>query len=134
MDTETTPDKEATETADYLSPFIEDGYTERHTIPASPGRWSAVEIRYRPLSAEDDSLVYARKAINQSSLAREYAAVMVGDLKAGTPPRLLDWDVKDRSGNRVKISIDNLCAKLPPDFFDALLQVLLGRAKDDVKN
>lgn len=125
-----------------VSPFL-DGYDLEYLIPAAPGRWPAVKIRYRPLSADEESRVFALKQLNQGEpIVRFYAEAFAGSVKDGTPAKLLGWDLKDRAGKPVLISAENL-RKLTPQFWDVLKMVIDGsvttetgetQAEADVKN
>lgn len=125
----------------YISPWIPDGYQREETIPESPGRWSAVRIRFRPLSIDEESSIYARQRLSPNEpLARFYAEVF-----AGTPPNkgnLLDWDLKDHQGHKLMVTAQNI-RQLDPAFFDALKAVIEGsvrlssgetKAEAEVKN
>ena len=115
----------------YVSPFIEDGYTAEYTIPAIPGISSAVFIRYRPITAEDESIVRAKaRGVAEANYVRLYAELMAG--RHGTAPKLLGWDLKDGKGEVLKITADNIC-RLKEQMFDALYAAMkLGGS--DVKN
>lgn len=107
------------DTNGYISPFIGDGYDIEQTIPAEAGRWSAVSIRYRPLSADEESLIFAKKNLQPTTpIVRLYAETFAGDGKT-VPPKLLGWDLKDRAGQPVKITADNL-GKLSPQFWEEI--------------
>ena len=103
--------------SDYLSPFIADGYTRDATIPAAAGRWSAVQIRYRPMSADEESqaLVGLRLA-PQQSMVRNYAEVLA--------TKIIDWDIKDLDGKKLPVTADNICG-LAPAFYDALKAIVV---------
>lgn len=109
----------------YVSPFIPDGYTISATIPAEPGRWSAVKINYRPLSADEESAIYARKAFAPlMPIARLYAEAFAGD-GPENPPKLLGWDLKDREGKPLKVTAENI-RQLSPQFFEVLKSYIDG--------
>lgn len=126
-----------------VSPFLGDGYDVEYTIPAVPGRWPAVRIRYRPLSADEESSIFARKNLDPAApIVRLYAECFAGSLKDRVPAKLLGWDLKDRDGKAVPISADNL-RRLTPQFFAALQTVIDGslvldsgetQVETDVKN
>lgn len=108
-----------------VSPFI-DGYDLEHTIPAAAGRWPDVRIRYRPLSADDESRIFALKQLSPGEpIVRFYAESFAGSVKDGQPAKLLGWDLKDRKGMPVVITADNI-RKLSPQFFDTLKAVIDG--------
>ena len=117
----------------YLSPFIDDGYTAEYTIPEIPDISSPVFIRYRPLTTEDESVVRARGRIEPDKpWSRLYAEIMVGNPKHGKPAKLLGWNLNDRTGQPVPITVDNIC-RLKDATFQALLgAMMLGT--EDVKN
>jgi hypothetical protein len=120
----------------YISPFIEDGYTADRTIPAVTGRWSAITIRFRPLSADEESLIFAKKNLAPTEpIVRFYAEAFAGDRAAGIPAKLLGWDLKDRKGNKVEITADNLRHRLPPQLFDVIKAIIDGSSVEtDIKN
>lgn len=101
----------------YLSPFIGDGYDKEATIPEIPGRWSAVRIRYRPMSADEESqcLVGLRLA-PQQSMVRNYAEIMA--------TKIIDWDIKDRDGKKLPVTADTICG-LSPGFYDAIKAIVV---------
>lgn len=120
-----------------VSPFLGDGFDLEYTIPAQEGRWPAVRIKYRPLSKGEESLIFARKNLSPSEpMARFYAEAFAGNVKTGTPAKLVGWDLKDRESKPVSITADNLC-KLTPQFFDVLQSVIDGTVvpmEQEVKN
>jgi hypothetical protein len=125
-----------------VSPFL-DGYDLEHTIPAVPGRWPEVRIRYRPLSADDESRIFALKSLTPTEpIVKFYAEAFAGNAKDGIPAKLLGWDLKDRTGKPVPHTAANL-RQLTPQFFDTLKAVIDGsiptesgetQAEADVKN
>ena len=133
------------ETNGYISPYVGDGYDELVTIPAVPGRWSAVQVRFRRLSKDEESLIFAKKNLDPlSSLARLYAEVFVGG--NGKKAKLLGWDLKRKNAQGelepLPISVETICG-LAPTFFDTLLGYVEGsiltesgetQAEADVKN
>lgn len=109
-----------------VSPFLGDGYDLEHTIPAVAGRWPAVRLRYRPLSADEESAVFAKKALEPATpIVRLYAECFAGNLRERQPAKLLGWDLQDRNGQPVAITAENL-RRLTPQFFDALKVVIDG--------
>jgi hypothetical protein len=115
----------------YVSPFIEDGYTAEFTIPEIPGVSSPVFIRYRPLTAEDESIVRAKSRLNEDTpWVRLYAQLMVGDPLKGVPAKLLGWDIKDRQGNAVPVTVDNICRQKEA-FFDNLFAAMKLGSEDE---
>lgn len=119
----------------YLSPFVGDGYDKEATIPAVAGRWSAVRIRYRPMSADEESLaLVGLRLAPQQSMVRNYAEVLA--------QKILDWDIKDRDGKKIPVTADNICG-LAPAFYDALKTIVVdgvmlstgeSEAEADTKN
>lgn len=107
-----------------VSPFL-DGYDLEQVIPAVPDMWPDVLVRFRPLSADDESQAYFRYNVQGVPLVRAFADVIAGDPDNGVPRKILGWDLKDRNGKLVPISSQNL-GKLRPGFFDALKAVLYG--------
>ena len=102
------------------SPFIDDGYTIETTIPAVAGKWDDVAITFRPMTVDEESIVFVRKSNNPlATTTRYYAEAFAGDLASRTPAKLLSWDLKDRSGKVVPITSENL-TKLTTEFFDEL--------------
>ena len=107
----------------YLSPFIPDGYTLNAVIPAVPGHWSAVKICYRPLSADEESEVWAKQRLAPSEpMVRWYAEIFA--------TKILDWDLQDRDGKKVPITADNL-RRLTPQFFEVLKSYVDGTQTGD---
>lgn len=125
----------------YLSPYIGDGFDLEGEIPELPGRYSAVKIRYRPLSADEESLIFS--TIRQQpaeSVTKIYAATFAGTREQ--PGNLRAWDLKDHKGNKVEITAENI-GRLAPPVFDALKCLLDGtivlpsgetQAETDAKN
>jgi len=108
----------------YLSPFIGDGYDATATIPESAGQWSAVQIRYRPLSADEESEIFAlQRTMPQEAVTKLYAAKFAGT--KDRPGNLRNWDLKDRAGKPVPITPENI-GRLSPGFFVVLKTVLDG--------
>lgn len=106
------------EVAEYLSPFIADGYTLTATIPAAPGHWSEVQIRYRPMSADDESEIWAKvRAFPLEPKSKFEADVMAR--------KILGWDIKDRTGQKLSITAANI-GRLSPQFFDVLKSYVDG--------
>lgn len=117
----------------YLSPFIGDGYDLEATIPANPGRWSEVRIRYRPLSIDEVEQIYALVRFSpQEPVSRFFAATYAGT--KDKPGNLRSWTLKDSEGKPVPITADNL-GKLRKDFYELLSEVIqIGSSEADVKN
>jgi hypothetical protein len=111
------------ETNGYISPFIGDGYDESATIPAMPGKWSEVKIRYRCISADEESEVFAKQKLfpTRSSVAH-FAELMATKIQG--------WDLKDRAGNKVPVTADAIKG-LSPLFYDVLLQHINGTLPSD---
>lgn len=134
------------ETNGYISPYVGDGYDELINIPASPGQWSAAQVRIRRLSKDEESLIFARNRLNptETSLARCYAEVLAGG--DGRKAKILGWDIKHKNEKgelvTLPISADTICG-LCPGFYDVLLAYIEGtlvtptgetEAEVDVKN
>ena len=119
----------------YWSPYIGDGYDEEATIPAHPGRWSEIKIRYRCMSADEESETRDKaKRFPGSSPVRHFAELFATKIQW--------WDLKDRAGKVVPITVDSI-ARLSPQFNDVLHSYLDGtlpsdeakqRLEDHVKN
>lgn len=108
----------------YVSPFIPDGTTRDAVIPEQPGLWSAVKIRYRPLSIDEQSSIYARQRLSPSEpVARFYAQTLAGS--DGAKGNLLDWDLKDEHGHKLVVTAQNI-GRLHPVFYEQLIAVIEG--------
>ena len=109
----------------YVSPFIADGYTLTATIPAVPGHWSAVQIRYRPLSADEESEVWAKQRLAPSEpMTRWYAELFA--------TKILDWDIKDAAGKKLPVTAENI-RRLSPQFYDVLKSYVDGTQTGDME-
>ena len=107
----------------YLSPFIPDGWTLKATIPAVPGHWSAVTFRYRPLSADEESEVWAKQRLAPAEpMTRWYAEVFA--------TKILDWDIKQADGTKLPVTAENI-KRLSPQFFDLLKSYVDGTQTGD---
>lgn len=116
--------------------LIEDGYTERHTIPADPPWHSSLTITFRPMVAvERSSLVFG---VNRH--------VEAGDVKKAErfadeklAERLIEWDLKDRNGNPALVNADSI-GRLEPHLSAKVFNVVRGELRyeqeveDDAKN
>lgn len=116
------------ESNEYVSPFVGDGYDTEVTIPASPGQWSAVKLRYRPLSAVEESVIFAKKNLQPDEpITRFYAEAF-----APKPPakaKILGWDLKrkNEAGELVPLPITAASIEgLSPPFFALLKGVIDG--------
>jgi hypothetical protein len=103
----------------YLSPLIPDGWTFKATIPALAGRWSALTFRYRPMSPDEESEVWAQiRAFPGEPTTKFYAPLMA--------KKIVGWDMKDHVGEKVAITEDVLRHRIPPPLYDALKQYTDG--------
>jgi hypothetical protein len=119
------------ETNGYVSPFIADGSTREATIPENPGFWSAVKIRYRPMSADEESVIHSKLRIAERHGSPASAVAIYAEAFAGTTEakgNLLDWNLKDENGHKLNVSQQTIC-RLHPGFFDALMVILIGATK-----
>lgn len=127
--------------SEYLSPIIDDGQNRTSVIPAKPGLYSAVQIRWRKLDADSIDIVAARAAADPGSgFCRHYAQQLAKH-------NVVDWDIKDSKGNKVPVKA-LFIRKSESDFYNALVAVCEGRkpeweipprkpaetAKDEEKN
>lgn len=112
------------ETNDYVSPYVGDGYDELVTIPAVPGQWSAAQVRIRRLSADEESLIFTKKNLSPlTSMVSLYAEAFAGNPKEGAKAKILGWDLKrrDEKGQLMPLPISAESIRgLSPGFFDAL--------------
>lgn len=103
----------------YESPFIPDGWTLKATIPATPGRWSALTFRYRPMSPDEESEIWAKQRLSPDTpMTAFYAPLMAR--------KILGWDMKDQDGKPVPITEDVLRNRIPPPLYDHLKQYVEG--------
>lgn len=112
----------------YISPFIKGTEPREATIPATPF-WSAVKIRFRPMSADEESIVLSKFRIGEQAGIPTSWVACHAEAFGGTREakgNLLDWDVKDENGHRINVTQENICS-VHPDFFNALYAILLGR-------
>lgn len=105
------------ETNAYCSPFIGDGYDREVTIPAEPGHWSEVRVRFRPLSADEESLIFFKHNKAGMPMATAYAETFA--------TKILSWDIKDRNGLPVAVNAKSI-GGLSPQFFNVLMSYLDG--------
>lgn len=114
--------------SDYQSPFIADGYTLKATIPAEPGRWSPITFRYRPMSPDEESEVWAQIRLSPGEpTTKFYAPIMAS--------HILGWDIKTPDGKPVAITEDVLRKNISPQLYDVLKQYVDGsRAGEQEKN
>lgn len=109
----------------YFSPFIPDGYTLTAVIPGVPGRWPDVRIRYRPLSADEESEVWAKQRLMPAEpMTRWYADAFA--------TKLLDWDVPGPDGKKLPVTADNI-RRLTPQFYEVLKSYLDGTQTGDME-
>lgn len=102
----------------------DDGYTESGFIKAIPGLHGDLRFEFRPFLVEERSRLL-RKLEN---LAQEKQDAIVA--KTFTE-RLKSWDLKDRKGEAVKVSL-NAARRLKPQLFYRLWAILLGTDASDV--
>jgi hypothetical protein len=107
----------------YISPFIGDGYDERATIPAVPGRWSEVIINYRCMSADEESETAGKcRMFPNDSRVRHFARLFA--------TKIVGWNIKDRDGKQLPINADTI-AGLNPQFYDTLHAYIDGTMPSD---
>jgi hypothetical protein len=113
----------------YLSPIIPDGYNKTSTIPARPGKWSAVTLRWRKFSADQVSAIAARSVRGGDGFCRYEAEEMAPRKDAATgllrPGNVIDWDVKDAAGNKAPVTVEAI-KNADPEWYAALLSVISG--------
>lgn len=98
------------------SAFINDGYTETAVLHEVPGLYPRVEFTFRPMLIEQRVFYY--------KVAQKLEGVQLRRLIAGhLAQQLVEWDVKDRKGNVVPITVDNVM-RLKSRFFDRLFAVV----------
>lgn len=111
----------------YMTPFVGDGYDREATIPGEPGFFSDIRLRYRLMSAEEESLVGAKINMHKDTApTRFYAEAFAGGRKGDG--KILDWDVKDRDGKKLDLTADNICGLSFPAYW-AIRQVVCGEVK-----
>lgn len=112
--------------APYVSPIIPDGWTFKATIPAIPGRWSEITLRYRPFSADEESEIWAQSRLEPGSpLTKFYAPVMA--------KKILGWNVKDHEGKPIKITEEVLRHQIPTALYDVIKQFLDSTAVGELE-
>lgn len=113
----------------YLSPLIPDGYNRTSTIPARPGRWSAVTLRWRKFSADQVSLIAARAIREGNGFCRHEADEMApkpdATLNVTRPGNVIDWDLQDAAGAKLPVTAASIRAA-DPDWYACLLAVVSG--------
>lgn len=105
------------------SPFIDDGYTMRVAI-AGRSDYDRIEFECRiPVNeVVDDYLRYAIYGVPDNKKARRGAEWMAKNLTS--------WDIKDRSGEPVEITVDN-ALRLHSHAFGRILGVMTGTEAPD---
>lgn len=110
-----------------LSLIIDDGYTLKGKIPGLPGVYPDVRFRYRlagPLAVSE--------YLSQAKGEPQFEAMV--NLAA---KHLIDWDAKDRAGNRVPIT-ENVLRKIPFFALDkiagSIAAYMPADLEDDEKN
>jgi len=106
--------------------FIDDGYTETARMAAAPGVSPAITFRFRPVTAGEFG-EYAHK-LELSNTAE--AKVATAEILAS---KLVDWDVRDASGVKIEITVDNLL-RLEHELHLKLFQVVIGEIPGDDSN
>lgn len=101
----------------HCTPWIGDGYDCDLTIPALAGRWPETKVKFRPLSADEESLVFYRHNKLGVPLGTAYADALAS--------KILGWNITDRNGRAVEINAKNIGA-LSPQFFDVLRSYIDG--------
>lgn len=102
-----------------MSDFIDDGYTNEFTIEAEANINEELTITYRPALPEQKAMLMEVNADEKESVYIARAIDMLGREKTGL---LLGWTLKDRKGEIVKITRENV-AKVR----DMLLRKIIGR-------
>jgi hypothetical protein len=108
----------------YVSPFVGDGYDRTATIAEMPGMWSRVRIRYRLAPALEVSSAFVQAMQDEQNAVKYHAKLLA--------TRILDWDIKDHTGAKVKVSADAILG-LHYSFYGALRSIVYGevRAEDE---
>jgi hypothetical protein len=104
--------------------FIADGYTQPGYILPVERLHDALRFRFRPVLAEERSLL-ADSALTATaaSYLRQVAALVA--------EKLVDWNVTDPQGNDVEISPANVL-RLQPELLLKLQQIVLGVVASDI--
>ena len=103
-----------------MSGYIDDGYTKTETIPARPGRHTAVEITYRPCTARERYRIYEGKpSFNDLTGDQQFdrqAKVLADKVKA--------WDVKNGEAD-VPLKLESIQC-LDFYLFEAMVALVAG--------
>lgn len=122
-----------------LSAFIDDGYTETETLPATD-KYPAVTITFRPMLRQELDRVTSR---GRSAAELEGKPGVTGEMldrankeatefaSAALARHIKSWDVKDSKGNTVEITAANM-AKVQRHLFEQFLMTVgrIGVAKE----
>lgn len=125
-----TEDAEPVVEQEYLSPIIEDGWTFKATIPGVPGLASPIEMRYRPISPDEESEVFAKSRLDPSQpMTAFYGPLMAKKIRG--------WDVRRKNDKgqweKVPITEDVLRHKIHPLQYDAIKQYVDGNAVGEIE-
>lgn len=101
----------------------DDGYTESGFIKAIPGLHGELRFDFRPFLVEERSKLLREL----ENLAQEKQDAIVAKTFV---ERLKNWDLKDRDGNAVRVSL-GAARRLKPQLFYRLWAILLGTEASD---
>lgn len=89
--------------SDYVSAFVGDGQERTATIQddATPPRWTPFEIRYRPMSTDEELAVAAQSSLDPKKSVDEF-------YKPAVAKKLLGWDLKTNEGVKVDCTPENV--------------------------
>ncbi len=85
-----------------LSAFIDldDGYTLDGVVPGQPGAYPPIAFTYRPAIQEQIETFLAKPSNLPAQIVKNRAEFLYAHLRS--------WDIKDRHGNAVAITVENL--------------------------
>lgn len=106
-----------------VSPYLGDGYDEKASIPAHPGKWPEIIINYRCFTAVEDS-----ETRNKLKLFPSLSPV--GAFAELFATKISGWNLKDRKGQAVPVTAKNIGA-LDQEFFNVLHSYLDGTLPSD---
>lgn len=111
----------------FPSPYIDDGYTEQGYLRAVPGLHPDIRFTYRPMTLAVRGRMMTRGEKCKDDAERftvQAETIVQGNL-------LLEWNVSDRKGAALPISVENML-KLRPRVFLALVAIIAGVEPSDV--
>ena len=109
-----------------LSCFVEDGYTESHTVPERAGIYARLAFTGRRAMASEVQRVIDGTA-NDEEREKRICSLLA--------KHIVSWDAKDRSGQPVPIT-DEVMGKIVPSLRSVLVDWVCSwvALEDDAKN